>query len=132
MAPGALRTLGLVSLAAVAACTSSANSQTTPHGAACIVQVSRQLKPPPGYIEVGQLSFDAQAAGLTKYHYTNPDQLARDMHDNICAIGGELLTTERNALGVITRAGVYRRERELALPPPPPATEQPSRSEPVL
>jgi hypothetical protein len=117
--------MALAALAALA-CGRQGDSRSLPRDPACRVDV---LMNDPGsdYVEVGQLSFDAYAAGPARRQYRSPYALAAEMHAEICAVGGDTLVTERNAAGVIVHGTVYRRADVLDVAPPPP--RPPSRAE---
>jgi hypothetical protein len=119
----------MLAMAAVAACTPQGGQPGT-HGAArgfdCRVDV-RTTPPSSGYVELGQLSFEAYAAGPARRQYTSPYALAAAIHDDICAIGGDTLVTEQNAAGVIVRGTVLRRADVLDIPDLP--AQPPSRTE---
>jgi len=117
----------MFAIVALAAC-GSQGTQTTPRGPDCIVEV---LPVPPGsdYVQIGELSLDAYAAGPASHQYKNPHALAAELRPQICAIGGDTFVTERNAAGVIVRGTVFRRMTMLDLPPPSPPARLPSRAE---
>ncbi len=114
---------GAVALAGIAC---GGNGQTYPHPPDCHVDLL--LAPPrDDYVELGEISFEAYAAGPSRYQYRDPYQLLADAHMQICSLGGDTLVAERNALGVIVHATVYRRANASDIPPasrsPPPRTE---------
>src|SRR6185369_10589116 len=95
----------------------------------CVVEVLPNL-PRSGYVEVGELSMEAYAAGPSRYQYRDPHVLAAELHGQICATGGDTLVAERNAAGVIVRGTVLRRihmndvmPEPARLPPPAEACE---------
>lgn len=89
----------------------------------CKVEV---LPNPPGdgYVEVGQMEF-ANAMFKPQYSYHSPYRLAADMHQQICAVGGDTLVADRNAAGEITHAAVYRHIDESDIPAPYPKQPPP-------
>jgi len=102
------------------------NGQSYPHPPDCHIDLF--LAPPrDGYVELGEISFEAYAAGPTRYQYKDPVQLLADARTQICSLGGDTLVTDRNALGVIVHATVYRRANASDIPPaqraPAPRTE---------
>jgi len=113
----------LAALVVLAACGGAPNRSRSQE---CKVDVFPN-PPGPDYVEVGELSFEAYAAASPDRQYRNPYALAADLHGQICAVGGDTLVTERNALGVIVRGTVYRHAELRDLQPPPPA--RPSRTE---
>ena len=113
--------LGVIALLALAACGSQTGRRPPSRGPDCVVDVL-PLPPGSGYVEVGELSFEAYAAGPATHQYRDPHVLAAALHDEICAVGGDTLVTERNAMGVIVRGTVFRHVNQLDLqsqPVPP-------------
>jgi len=73
---------------------------------------------------------DAYLLGPGQPQYTSPYALAADNHEQICAVGGDTLVTERNALGVIVRGTVFRHAGMQDVMPPPARPERSETCEP--
>lgn len=120
---------GAVAALLACACGHAGTADTyEPRASNCQIQVLPNA-PRSGYVEVGELSFEAYAAGPAGYQYKSPYALAADLRPQICAVGGDTLVTERNAAGVIVRGTVYRRAEMRDVAPPPPRDQLPSRAE---
>lgn len=120
---------GVLAVIALATCSrqvGQTGTQGFAHGSDCRVEVLAS-QPRSGYVEVGQLSFEAYAAGPARHQYTSSYALAADLRADICAVGGDALVIERNAAGVIVHGTVLRRADVLEVPPPP--SQPPSRTE---
>jgi hypothetical protein len=72
--------------------------------------------PGPGYVEVAQISIEGNRSNGAG-QYDNPQEFANVVHAKICAVGGDVLATEVNGVGVIVRGIVFHRVDE---PQPPP------------
>lgn len=120
---------GALALGVLAACIPHGTTYIG-HGPDCDVQVLLHAPGDP-YIELGEMSFEAYAADPHAPHYKNPHVLVAAARPQICALGGDTLVAEQNTEGIIVRATVWRKQRELepAPPPPAPADRLPSRSE---
>lgn len=119
----------VVGAAALATCTPGAG-QGYPHVADCRIEVY-ETRPGPNYVEVGQFSLAPYGGGAQpRKVYKRASALLADMRADFCAVGGDMLVIERNALGEIVYGTVYRRAElhEMMVPPPPPPTP-PSKSE---
>lgn len=114
--------LGGVALAAVAAC--GGPGVVHPRPPDCKIDV---FPSPPGddYVQVGEMDFGAYVIHKPQYQYKSPYTLAADMRDQICAVGGDTLVTERDAMGVIVHATVYRHANESDIPAPYPKQPPP-------
>ncbi len=108
-----------LALALIAACGGPGPNHARP--ADCKIEV---LPNPPGegYVEVGQMEF-ANAMFKPQYSYHSPYTLAAEMRGQICAIGGDTLVADRNAVGEIVHAAVYRHIDDSDIPAP--YTKQP-------
>jgi hypothetical protein len=126
----AVRSGALGLAAAIAACSHFGAGGGRPLTPDCDVQVLLHA-PGEGYVELGEMSFEAIVADPTRRPYTNPHVLAADAREQICTMGGDTLVADQNAAGAIVHATVYRHVRELEPAPPsrPPADRLPSRSE---
>jgi hypothetical protein len=89
----------------------------------CKVEV---LPNPPGdgYVEVGQID-TGNAMFKPQYYYRSPYALESDIHQQICAVGGDTLVADRNAAGEIVHAAVYRHIDESDIPAPYPKQPPP-------
>jgi len=128
----------VVGAAALATCSPGAG-QGYPKVADCRIEVY-ETRPGPNYVEVGQFSLAPYGVGAPisadtqqrkhKKVYKSATALLADMRADFCAVGGDMLVIERNALGEIVYGTVYRRAelQEMMVPPPPPPV-QPSKSE---
>jgi hypothetical protein len=129
--PRIVRACIVIGALAVAApsCGGAGSRSTLAHAPDCVVEV-RPFPPGQDYVEIGELSFLANAAtGKPDQQYRSPYQLAADLHGQICAVGGDLLVTERNAAGVIVQGTVYRRADLRDVAPPPERRERGERCE---
>ena len=107
---------GLAGFAGLGACGGGQTAMHQPNSPDCVVTVL-MTRPGADYVEVGEFSLEATAHDPMRPQYKNPHALAADIHDQICAAGGDTLVAERDTSGVIQRGWVYRHTDERDINP---------------
>lgn len=83
----------------------------SPKPTACDFEVRSSL-PATGYTEVGTLTFGSRT--LTTYRASRiPEEFKEAVRSDVCALGGDVVTTEVDRQGTIVRATVLRAQSEL-------------------